>query len=765
MARPSHRVGNLPAEATTFVGRRRELSEIRTRLATARLVSLVGPGGVGKTRLSLRAGSDLARGFSDGAWFVELAEVRDPALVPNAVLSALDLRDQASTSPMAILATYLQDRQLLLVLDNCEHVLGAAGQVVAEILRAAPKVRVVATSREPLQVAGEQVVPVPPLELPQEAGDEPLAQLRQNEAVALFTERAAAASGAFEVTTANRASVVALCRRLDGLPLAMELAAVRTRALSVEQILARLGHRFALLTGGDRAALPRHQTLRLAIDWSFDLLTESEQILLRRLCVFAGRFTLEDVEGACGSDGIGDAGTLDLVASLVDKSLVTKDDVPGTACYRLHETMREYASSKLKAAHEEDLIAERCLEFFRQTCMKSAESGRYRLVEWLRWAELEIDNIRAMLHHCVARGDHARGLDIAASMRYYWLTHGTTEAIGWLDQLLEPDEASAETRVQAYYLRGWLSLIQADPPTARRWLERAIDTARKTGQLALLCESLSMAVSADHLSQDDAAAELHLEEAEAVGRRLETYPGTTELLQARAIHAMFTGDLETVRAASAEGADLNRAAGDLYQLEAMLRNLATASMFSGDLAAANSSFMEALQLARRVDNRLTQIYGLAAAGWYAGRSGRATAAARLLGAAQALSTQCGADISGPSLAYVARAREAAVAALGTTTFEAEFAAGKRLSREEAVRLAVGESTVGDAGAAAATTAGPLARRELEVSKLIAEGLTNKQIGAQLFISERTVASHVRSIMDKLGFNNRAQIAVWMTTPA
>src|ERR1700682_2641271 len=442
MARPSHRVGNLPAEATTFVGRRRELSEIKSRLATARLVSLVGPGGVGKTRLSLRTGSDLARGFSDGAWFAELAEVRDPALVAQALLAALDLRDQASTSPMAILAAYLKDRQLLLILDNCEHVLGAAGEVVAEILRAAPNGRVVATSREPLQVAGEQVIPVPPLELPQEAGSEPLAQLRQNEAIALFTERAAAASGAFEINSANRAAVVALCRRLDGLPLAIELAAVRTRALSVDQILARLGDRFALLTGGDRAALPRHQTLRLAIDWSFDLLTEPEQILLRRLCVFAGRFTLEDVEGACGSEDIGNTGTLDLVASLVDKSLVTKDDVHGRACYRLHETMREYASLKLQAAHEEDLIAERCLEFFRQTCMESAESGRYRLVEWLRWAELEIDNIRAILHQCIARGDRARGVDIAASMRYYWLTHGTTEAIGWPGQLFGAAEAS-----------------------------------------------------------------------------------------------------------------------------------------------------------------------------------------------------------------------------------------------------------------------------------------------------------------------------------
>ena len=765
MARPSHRVGNLPAESTTFVGRRRELGEIRTKLATARLVSLVGPGGVGKTRLGLRIGTDLARGFADGTWFVELAEVRDPDLVPNAVLAALDLRDQAAARPLEILAAHLQTRRLLLVLDNCEHVIAAAGHVVTEILRAAPNVRVIATSREPLQVSGEQVIPVAPMELPLAGGAELLAHVRQNEAIALFTERAAAASGAFEVTLDNQATVVALCRRLDGLPLAIELAAVRTRVLSVEQILERLGDRFALLTGGDRAALPRHQTLRTAIDWSFELLTEPEQILLRRLCVFAGRFTLEDVEGVCASDELGAAGTLDLVASLVDKSLVTKEDIHGTACYRLHETMREYGSLKLRAAKEEDLIAERCIEFFRQTCLRSADGAHYRLVEWLRWADLEIDNIRAMLHQCIARGNRAGGLDLVTSMRYYWLTHGSTEAVGWLDQLLDSEKASAQTRVQAYHLRGWLSLIQADPPTARSWLARAIATAREAGQPALLCESLSMAVIADHLAGDAASARLHLDEAEAIGPSLKTYRAATDLLQAQTIQAMFMEDFETVRALSDHGVSLSREAGDLFQLEAMLRSIATAGMMSGDNAAANSSFMEALRIARQVDNRLTQSYGLAAAGWYAGISGQPRAAAQLLGAAEALANQTGADISGPSIPYIVKAREAAVAALGPAAFEAEFTAGKRLSREEAVRLAVGESAVADGVAVDAGVAGPLAKRELEVSRLIAEGLTNKQIGAQLFISERTVASHVRSIMDKLGFNNRAQIAVWMTTPA
>src|SRR5438128_7352814 len=304
MARPKHHSGNLPAEATSFIGRRHELAELRRKLTTARLVSLVGPGGVGKTRLAIRIASDLGRGFAAGAWLVALADVRDADLVANAAIAALDLRDQAAMEPMQILVSYLEDKELLLVLDNCEHLLDAAAALVAEVLGTAPGVRVITTSREPLQVPGEHVVQVPPLELPPGDGSVTLSQLGHNEAVMLFVERAVAASGTFELTDSNQTAVVQLCRRLDGLPLAIELAAVRTRVLTAEQILERLTDRFSLLTGGGRAALPRHQTLRTTIHRSHDLLSAGEQALIRRLCVFAGRFTLEDVESVCTSDDL-----------------------------------------------------------------------------------------------------------------------------------------------------------------------------------------------------------------------------------------------------------------------------------------------------------------------------------------------------------------------------------------------------------------------------------------------------------------------------
>ena len=763
MARPRKRSGNLPAETTSFVGRRRELAEIRKKLSTSRLVSLVGPGGVGKTRLALRAAADLARGFADGAWLVELAEVRDGALVADAVLAALDLRDQAALTPMQILVSQLEDKQVLLALDNCEHLIDAAARLVIGVLRAAPRLRVITTSREPLEVPGEQTVPVPPLDLPRENGADSLAQLQQNEAVMLFAERAAAA-GHFELSDANRVAIVRLCRRLDGLPLAIELAAVRTRILTVEQILGRLDDRFALLTGGDRVALPRHQTLRGAIDWSYDLLTAAEQTVLRRLGAFAGRFTLEDVAGVCAfDDDIPASEVLDIVSSLLDKSLVIKDEVGGIACYRLHETMREYAALKTHEADEEDLVADRYIEYYRATCLDAAPGARFRLADWLAWAELELDNIRAVLQGCVMRHDSARGLDIAASLRYYWITHGTTESIRWLDQLLDSDDASPRTQVSAYYLRGWLSVLQADAAAARPWLARAVAVARVSSQLPQLVEALSMSANVEDMLGNPAGARRILDEADAIAADANDYVATIELIQAQAVHAFFEGDLKTATATASEGARLSRDAGDPLLLGSMLRNLATVALLEGDLGAATTRLRDALRVARQIDDRFTVYYLLSGYAWHAAGSGQARRAAQLLGAAASVGASAGADIVGPHAPFLAEARASATRALGEARFGAEFEAGKRLTRQAAMRLALGESDDREIATVRGSETGPLARREVEVARLVAEGLSNKQVAARLLISERTVATHVGHILDKLGFKSRAQIAGWIAS--
>ena len=773
MARPSRRPGNLPAEAASFVGRRRELAEVRKKLAETRLVSLVGPGGVGKTRLAVRAAGDLARGFRDGGWLVELAEVEDPALVSQAVMAALDLRDQASAGPHALLRDHLRDAELLLVVDNCEHLASAAGRLVADLMRAAPGLRVIATSREPLSVPGEYVVPVPPLGLPEPGAAEPLARLRQNEAVSLFTERAAAASGTFELTAANQVAVADLVRRLDGLPLAIELAAVRTRVLAPEQILDRLADRFALLTGGSRAALPRHQTLRTTIEWSHDLLSAAEGAVLRRCCVFAGRFTLDDVESVCASADVPAAEALDVLSSLVAKSLVTKEETRGLAYYRLHETMREFARLKLAEAGEEKATELRCAGYYRARCAQSALEGRYRLLDWLAWADLEIDNIRAVLRRCLNRGDAAVGLQLAASLGWYWITRATTEGIRWLDEFLAvaaTADAGPQVLGWAHFMRGFLAVLKADPAAAGPPLHAAVAVARQTGQRELLSEALPMAAVAANMAGDRAAARRLLGEADAAAASLgRAYPsGLIAVLQARALDGFFSADLGAVRAAAGQATDLARETGDRYALQIMLLNLGSAALLDGDLGEARPLLTEALRIARQIDDRVAQFYLLAALGCHAAQAGQPRLAARLIAAADAERAGAGANIM-PFLApALTRATESAAAALGPARYEAESEAGRHLGRDAALNLALGQPAAAQAaspGTAGPGTAapGPLGPREADVARMVADGLTNKQIGTRLFISERTVDSHVRSILNKLGFSSRAQIAAWMVT--
>jgi predicted ATPase/DNA-binding CsgD family transcriptional regulator len=762
MARPTRRSGNLPAEATSFIGRRRELAEVRKKLSTARLITLVGPGGVGKTRLAIRIAAQLTRGFRDGAWLVELADVRDPALVSNAALAALDLRDQAFTEPLVLLLSYLKDKQLLLLMDNCEHLLGSAAHVAAQVIKNAPGVRVLLTSREPLAIAGEHVVPVPPLELPSAQAAESLAHLGQNEAVMLFTERAAAASGRFELSGANQVAVADLCRRLDGLPLAIELAAVRTRVLTVEQIRDRLNDRFGLLTGGGRAALPRHQTLRTTIDWSYDLLTVAERTMLRRFCVFAGRFTLEDVAAVCTSDDAPAADALDLLSSLVDKSLVMKEDVRGVACYRLHETMREYSALRLVEAGEGVDIEERCTDYYWSRCEQAEEDARYRLADWLDWMDLEIDNIRAVLRHCVTRRDARRGLDLVTSAAWYWITRATTEGVLWLDELQACGRGSPEGQFWAYFLRGFLAVLKADSTTTGPPLQLAVATARELGQPALLAQALAMASIAENLAGDPESGGRLLDETAAVTAGLDDFPARISLLQARAFNGFFRGDIGAVQAAASEGVRLSRAAGDLYSLEMMLLNAGGVALMTGELEQAKSFYAQGLGIARRIDDRVAEYVGLDGLGCVAAGSGHARLAAQLLGAAETIRTQAGASLIPILAPLIAMADESATAAIGAAKFQTEMTAGKRLSRDEAIRLALGEPAQGAASATAnGEGRGLLGKREAEVAQLVAEGLSNKQIGARLFISERTVDSHVRGILNKLGFNSRAQIASWI----
>ena len=764
MARPARRPGNLPAEATSFIGHRDALVDVRTKLSANRLVSLVGPGGVGKTRLGIRAGTDLARGFPDGAWLVELADVRDSRLLSNALMLGLDLRDQSAADPHGLVLAYLHDKQLLLLVDNCEHLLPASAQLVAEVLRAAPGVRVIATSREPLSVDGEQVVPVPPLQLPPAQQAEPLTRLRQNEAVMLLVERAAAASGAFELTESNRSAVVEVCRRLDGLPLAIELAAVRTRVLTAEQIRDRLNDRFGLLTGGRTAALPRHQTLRTTIEWSYDLLDHHERALLARLAVFAGQFSLEDVEAVCTSDDVPTARALDVLSSLVEKSLVIKENVKAVAGFRLHETMREFARLKLREAGEELRLEDRATDYFRSTIRAAVDQSRYRLPAWLEWIDLEMDNIRAVLGRCLAQRDSVRGIDLVTALGWYWITRATTEGVRWLDDLLATGAGQPEAQFWAYFLRGFLAALKSDAVAAGPAIGQALTAARALEQPMLLSQALSMASIASNIAGDRESALRMLNEAQIVTRSLDDYPARISVLQAQALNGFFSGDIEAVKRASTEGIALSRDVGDLYSLEMMLLNRGGTALMVGEFELARTDYIDALKIAQRIDDRVAQYALLDELACVAAASGKARLAAQLLGAAETIRTQAGASLIPILAPLLAQAEASATAALGASKFEAEVNAGKRLSRDEAIRLALEEpAPVAASTATDGQSTALLGKREVEVARLVAEGRSNKQIGAKLFISERTVDSHVRSILNKLGFNSRAQIAGWIAS--
>ena len=432
----------------------------------------------------------------------------------------------------------LRDSALLLVLDNCEHLLSAVAAVVDDLLRAAPQVRVLVTSREPLQVSGEYVLPVPPLGLPPAHGGLSLDQLQQNEAVSLFVERARSATGAFELTSLNDSAVAEVCRRLDGLPLAIELAAVRTRVLSPEQILARLSDRFALLTGGARAALPRQQTLRTTIDWSHDLLNPAEQRLLRRLCVFAGRFTLDDLDAVCVWDD--DSGpVLDQLSSLVDKSLVTRQDLDGITGFRLHETMRAYAAGKVRDAAEDHALDDRFVEYYRTRTLESEGDFWRRPLDWLSWVRLEIDNISLALQKCLDASDWQRGLDIAIATAPYWSTQGTRDGRRWLDQLLAVADDVCCCSCPGVPAPRMVDMRRADAEAARPWLVRAIAAARAVDDRPRLAEALASTSIAENMAGRPTVAAQLLEEADSIADPGMPDPLPAQVLQAKAVHAFF----------------------------------------------------------------------------------------------------------------------------------------------------------------------------------------------------------------------------------
>ena len=416
--------GNLPAELTSFVGRRDEVAEVRRLLAESRLVTLTGVGGVGKTRLALRAAAGLSRAFGDGVWLVRLDQLRAEALVPQAAATTLGLEQRAGDSRVASLAEYLAGRQLLLLLDNCEHLVNAVAKLVDLLLRAAPGLRVLATSREALNIAGETVLPVPPLAAPAAGQPLTLAELKLMPAVRLFAERTAQAVPGFSVTEANMAAVASICRRLEGLPLALELAAARARVLSPEQIDARLGDRLGLLTRGGRTNPARQRTLRASIEWSYELCSGPERLLWERLSVFADGFELDAVEGICADHLLAAKEVLELLAALADKSILIAEHVERGVRYRLTETLREYGHERLQTASEYAALRRRHRDWHDRLA-RQADTGwdGPRAADLLARLLREHANMRVAQEFCLDEpGEAEAALRIALHVWrfYYW---------------------------------------------------------------------------------------------------------------------------------------------------------------------------------------------------------------------------------------------------------------------------------------------------------------------------------------------------------
>ena len=795
----------LPTEPNSFVGREHELDELRKLVCSTRMVTLTGPGGIGKTRLALHALTLTAADFADGACYVELADVTSPDLVVARVASVVGVTEEENRPLLHTLTDALRPRSLVLALDNCEHLIEACARLCQRLLASAPDLRLLATSREPLRVAGETVWQVPPLAVGSADGS-------ASEAVRLFAERAAATAPGFALTPANTDDVAAICRSLDGIPLAIELAAARVRALSVEQIRMRVADRFGLLTTGDRAAAPRQQTLRAAIDWSHDLLTKREQALLRRLSVFAG-WSLEMAEQVCTDDLVPAAAILDTVAALVDKSLVVREpESLGQARFRMLDTIREYAAENLTSAGEATEIQHRFRDHTLAVVERNFAVGMALVpapwqdrVDVFRRYDVDAGNVWLVLGECLAEGDVATGLRICTAIRPCMLVRGEF-ALGceWLDAFLAlPEAADVAPGIRGQALIGRAQLtLPAEPADAEPSARSGLDLCRAAGDLFWTAAGLNLLSEiAIHTGRPDEAETLSREAAttaEANGDGWNTgwslgirsaiaavrgnMPEAAQLASAsidvmRAINhqwgaaraqlslgdlARLRGDLDGAQRMYADALGYLREISARPEIARCLSGLGRIALELGDAEAARKYLAESLRLCRDIGTHIGMARGIESWAALASHEGDAEGAVMLAAAAGALRATTG-------LPPVPRARTdrylAAADHLDDGATALLWARGLALSPEAAIELALGQypkSPRPQRAAATLTPPGGLTPRELEIAALIAAGRRNKAIAAELVISPATVARHVANIMAKLDFRSRAQIAAWIT---
>jgi non-specific serine/threonine protein kinase len=763
-----HAGGNLPAEVTSFVGRRRELADVKRALSKSRLVTLTGVGGVGKTRVAERIARDRRRAYPHGVWLVELGELRDPALLSQTVLTELGVRGQPSNDASGALIDALRSRQLLLVLDNCEHLLDDIAALSARLLRSCPDVQILATSRAPLRVVGEAVLPVPPMAAPEPEKDRGVAGLTRYDAVALFLERAAATVPDFVLSEDNHRAVAALCYRLEGLPLTIELAAGRLRTLSPAQILSKLDDRLALLTGGERGRPGRQQTLRASIDWSYRLCTPKEQRLWARLCVFAGSFELDAVEGVCTGGDIAAEEMVDLVSSLVDKSIVARHERGAVVQYRLLESVREFGLERLAEADDGPALRMRHLQWYAALIRTAkAEWISERQVYWLARLRVERANIRSALDYCLdEQGDADAAMEILVGvpLGFFWTQGRLGEGRHWLDAALARSSGVTVAHVRAMLRNSLLAMVGGEIATGDRLLEEARGLISQVSDPIALAQLHHVAAHSARVAGDLPRAVSELEQALAVSKDGPDLDFYLDMLQSLAFVASMAGHHERSTACYEEIIQLTEPPGESLHRANALMALGLDAWHGGDPARAVQLHRSSLEIRLGLDDGLGAALGLEALAWGVGALGQHKRAAHMLGSAEVLWDSMGTstttlwpDLVGEHDKAVATAR----AALGDQAYAAAFRRGRQMPLAQALDNAENTRRPTRSGQSDVGGTGLLTSREQEIAALLAQGLSNKAIAKSLVIAQRTAETHVANIMVKLGLTSRSQVAAWV----
>ncbi|MFG3253541.1 ATP-binding protein [Streptomyces sp. NPDC048172] len=816
------RSGQLPAEVTSFVGRATELEELRRMLDAARLVTLTGPGGVGKTRLALQAARSRHGTYPDGVRLVELSGLKDPELLPHTVAAALDLPEQASRPQIDAVVEYLAERELLLILDTCEHVLDACALLADLLLPEAPGLTVLATSRQPLDVPGEHVLSVPPL--PCSEADAPVSgagqrrerreqrERRPGDALTLFAERAAAVVPGFALTESNRASATALCRRLDGIPLAIELAAVRLRALPLDELAERLGDTFALLAGGRLTTLSRHQTLRTTIGWSHELCTPPERLLWARLSVFSGAFDLAAVEQICTDSELPAGEVVQHLISLVDKSVVLRIELDGQTRYRLLDTIREYGAEWLDSIDETAACRGRLVAHCHRRLRHFEEHFATDEQLPLHLAlTADRDNLRAALEYAVAGAEEGRGtgfrtdrpagaappgpLALTASMWTYWACGGLlTEARYWMDKALaltprSPQTSSDRAKTLTWY--GLFSIMQGSWEEAFAPLREAHELALELDDPLLTAWAVGFEGAARNYGGEHELALTMTDEAVAYLSRTGDRLTRVMACYAKGFAYALAARPDEAVAASEEGLRLLGPAskehwnqGYLYLVKAF------GHILGGERDACAAAARRALALKGELGDVVGVAYSLSLLAWVAQQQGRHRRAAWLYGAmmtqwqaagdstfggivtlqllcdsvAEALRDGLGADAFTRTVRQGGRLTLEQAVLFGTDDADSLMAVprqpGDDVPRRQGSRAGAGrtDGQDGQDGQDSRTGTAALTRREREVAGLVAEGLSNREIAERLVVSKRTADAHIEHILSKLGFSSRAQIA-------